>query len=262
MQLVTQSFCTRHLRLQKSISLLLLFSVSVLEIMFGFAAILLVAPFLAEVHPHGLLFDPPARNWLWNEPSFPDQPVMSAPNGVWCGPPEGMGHPAAFWIPQDPSMSQCGRCGDDIAEPVPRDHEMGGTYGRGFIARTYPKGSVAEFKVRMRVPHGGYFYFELCANGIELDDCFIPLPIIGGNGEVRAHGMCVLETRNPAMEYTALVELPENVTCTRCTLRWTYRTAYFRKSKSAIKTRLKLDYDYFYFHRKGPVLQPETHSNI
>jgi len=183
---------------------------------------------VGQVQSHGLILDPMARNWIWNNPAFPDQPPMWNAQGVWCGPPEGMGFPDTWYLPQGPSMSTCGRCGDDIGQAVPRDHEMGGKYGRGHIAKTYTAGSTIDVTIRMGAPHGGYFYFELCPTGIETDNCFQSLQIVGGSSQIQPHGMCVIENENPGLDYVARVKLPDNVRCTRCTLRWTYRTSYYQ----------------------------------
>jgi len=191
------------------------------------AGALLLALCVAFVQPHGYVKDPMARNYIFNDPQYPDQPPMWNSGGVWCGPPEGMGFPDTYFVPQDPSVSNCGRCGDDPDQAVPRDHDLGGKYGRGYIAKSYAIGSTMNITMNIYAPHGGYFYFELCPSGIETDDCFQPLPIIGGNGVVKPHGMCVIGNENPGLDYIATVKLPEGVRCTRCTLRWTYRTGYY-----------------------------------
>jgi len=40
----------------------------------------------------------------------------------------------------------CGICGDAYNDPVPRDNEDGGMYGRGIIVREYSIGQVIFYK--------------------------------------------------------------------------------------------------------------------
>lgn len=37
---------------------------------------------------------------------------------------------------------KCGVCGDDFAEPSPRDHETGGQFANGIVVRRYAPGQV------------------------------------------------------------------------------------------------------------------------
>jgi hypothetical protein len=77
--------------------------------------------------------------------------------------------------------------------------------------------------------HNGYYEIELCPQEEETDTCFQKLTILGGSGEVRDNArMCVdcNNCRDEASIITAQVQLPEGVTCSRCTMRWTYRTSY------------------------------------
>lgn len=105
-------------------------------------SVITFAIFIVCVQPHGHIVDPPARNWIWTDSRFPDQPPNFNSQGVWCGDVECWQCPPAFYIPQDEYFSTCGMCGDDINRPTPRDHEHGGLYGNGHIGRTYSAGSV------------------------------------------------------------------------------------------------------------------------
>ena len=39
---------------------------------------------------------------------------------------------------------KCGVCGDNWADPQPRENEAGGTYGKGVIVANYTKGQVSS----------------------------------------------------------------------------------------------------------------------
>lgn len=105
-------------------------------------SLIVFAIVIIGVQPHGHIVDPPARNWIWTDPRFPNTPPNFNSQGVWCGDVECNGCPPAFYIPQDTEFSRCGMCGDDITRPTPRDHEHGGRFGNGHIGRSYAAGSV------------------------------------------------------------------------------------------------------------------------
>jgi len=181
---------------------------------FAFFVALVATLYISSVHPHGLLKDPPARNWMWHTGQFPDQPPHWNPSAVECGGEN----------PQDEAVSNCGMCGDNLSNPRPRDNEHGGLYGKGFIAKTYTAGSRITLTAEMYASHNGYFEVHLCSSPIETPECFVKLPILSGSTQLLANGrICV---PGAATTITAVVQLPAGVRCERCTLRWTYRTAY------------------------------------
>ncbi|XP_037029422.1 uncharacterized protein LOC119069474 [Bradysia coprophila] len=185
------------------------------------------AIFIIGVQPHGHIVDPPARNWIWTDPRFPDQPPNFNSQGVWCGDVECWECPPAFYIPQDEAFSRCGMCGDDINRPTPRDHEHGGLFGNGHIGRTYSAGSVIQMHLVFGAMHCGYFEVDLCADAVETPSCFQRLQILGGTERVRYDNrMCAPHFGGETRNITASIQLPANVRCNRCTLRWTYRTNY------------------------------------
>lgn len=108
-------------------------------------SIIAFAIVIIGVQPHGHIVDPPARNWIWTDPRFPNQPPNFNSQGVWCGDVECWECPPATYIPQDEAFSRCGMCGDDFYRPTPREHEHGGRLGNGHIGRTYTAGSVIVF---------------------------------------------------------------------------------------------------------------------
>lgn len=74
--------------------------------------------------------------------------------------------------------------------------------------------------------HRGHMEYDLCLlNDNESDTCFQRLQIVSGSMPIRNNNMiCTGEQRQT--EIIARLQLPANFRCTRCTLRWTYRTAY------------------------------------
>lgn len=71
--------------------------------------------------------------------------------------------------------------------------------------------------------HQGYYEIELCPQVTETNNCFQRLPVLASNNQVRDGTACVTMATQLIW---AEVQLPAGVRCTRCTLRWTYRTAY------------------------------------
>ena len=43
---------------------------------------------------------------------------------------------------------KCGVCGDNWADPEPRNHEDGGKFHAGYIVQTYTAGSLIDIQVR------------------------------------------------------------------------------------------------------------------
>lgn len=69
--------------------------------------------------------------------------------------------------------------------------------------------------------------FHLCQTSIESPGCFQKLAIVGGSEDIiPEERMCVPYPNSETRILTARLQLPAGVRCNRCTLRWTYRTAY------------------------------------
>lgn len=75
--------------------------------------------------------------------------------------------------------------------------------------------------MKLTANHRGAFTFDLChlrnKVHLETDDCFAeyPLQLVDGSYEV--------PVPSDQMEFHVAVRLPEDLTCERCVLRWTYR---------------------------------------
>ncbi|WAR00150.1 hypothetical protein MAR_024522 [Mya arenaria] len=98
---------------------------------------------------HGRMVEPAARNAMWrlnykNPRNYNDM-------GLNCG---------GFTNQFERQGGQCGVCGD--RPEGPRDHEAGGKYARGVIARQYKVGAFINVTVELTSNHQGYFEFRLC----------------------------------------------------------------------------------------------------
>ncbi|XP_037037766.1 uncharacterized protein LOC119075432 [Bradysia coprophila] len=165
---------------------------------------------LALVEPHGFLRTPLARTSIFRQPSFgAQQPFWWDDTGVWCGN-----------VQQDINFSTCGRCGD---APGNTHANQGGRYDKGIITATYNAGARIRVEAQLDAAHQGFFHLELCAQQTENNNCFQRLPVLASNNQVRDGTACVTMA---SQTIWAEIQLPAGVRCNRCTLRWTYRTAY------------------------------------
>jgi len=175
-------------------------------------ALFLVAICVGLVQPHGWLKEPVARTSIQLRPEFnTQQPYWWDHQGVWCGNVQ----------QADATAPSCGRCGDAAGETTAN---QGGMYDKGVIVATYSAGQIIDVVTEFGAPHSGQFHFELCPQVQETDNCFQRLTIVGGSETVENNKMCV--NREGEHQITTRVQLPAGVRCTRCTLRWTYRTHY------------------------------------
>ncbi|KAK3587684.1 hypothetical protein CHS0354_042468 [Potamilus streckersoni] len=167
---------------------------------------------LQEVWSHGLLVDPPARNYM-GMLGF-DVPINYDTMGLNCG---GF---ANQWNNND---GKCGICGDPYQGP--RLHEPKGPYATPIIGRCYPKG-IKSIEVTVRIPayHKGYFEFRLCHNNNPkanvTQECLDMNHLaVSGTGVTR-YDINFLQQ----LHYTFHIDLPEGLECTQCVLQWKYNT--------------------------------------
>ncbi|XP_021963585.2 uncharacterized protein LOC110859027 [Folsomia candida] len=88
---------------------------------------------------------------------------------------------------------------------------------------------VIEIKAGLDNAHFGHFQMELCAQEQETDNCFNLLPVVSASQPLRGEYQVCIPFDNPAPPndiVTVRLQLPAGVRCSRCTLRWTYRTSY------------------------------------
>jgi len=170
---------------------------------------------VAFVEPHGFLETPLARTSVHRLPNWggAQQPFWWDDTGVWCGNQQ-----------QNQQFSTCGRCGD---APGQSHAARGGRYDKGIITGTYNAGQQIDVNVRMTANHRGHFQFDLCTidNG-ETDGCFQRLNIVSGSMPIRSGNMICSGGDHQNVDIRARLQLPAGFRCTRCTLRWTYRTSY------------------------------------
>ncbi|KAG4074939.1 hypothetical protein HA402_009364, partial [Bradysia odoriphaga] len=105
---------------------------------------------------------------------------------------------------------------------------QGGRYDNGIITGTYVASQVVEVTMEITTNSRGHFEFDLCPQVTETDTCFQRLNIVGGDRQVRnGNMMCSGSGGNhPNGPVRARIHIPPGVRCTRCTLRWTYRTSH------------------------------------
>lgn len=120
---------------------------------------------------------------------------------------------------------KCGLCGDDYRLEKPRPHENGGDYGSGVIVSLYKVGTQIPVSVYITANHKGYFVFDLCnleKNPNESDECFSmnKLKLLDGSPKYE------LPNTEPGWFNTTL-QLPKDLTCSQCVLRWTYITGLY-----------------------------------
>ncbi|KAG4075416.1 hypothetical protein HA402_015069 [Bradysia odoriphaga] len=170
---------------------------------------------IATVEPHGFVRIPLSRTSIFREPSWGAQPPFWWDDtGLWCGN-----------VQQNLQYSTCGRCGD---APGNSHAAQGGRYDNGIITGTYVASQVVEVTMEITTNSRGHFEFDLCPQVIETDTCFQRLNIVGGDRQVRnGNMMCSGSGGNhPNGPVRARIHIPPGVRCTRCTLRWTYRTSH------------------------------------
>jgi len=177
----------------------------------------LIVMFISAVEPHARMLTPPSRTTMYVLDSTKwaaQQPYWNS-YGVECD-------------NQNAAVSTCGRCGGAPGSQDAKDLIQGGKYGKDIIVANYTAGQVIEIASDKGAWHWGYEYFELCPQVTESDGCFQMLKVTSASTRVvDGTKVCVgMADDSQPDKNTAKVQLPAGVKCTRCTLRWTYRTAY------------------------------------
>ncbi|KAL4227828.1 hypothetical protein ACF0H5_013265 [Mactra antiquata] len=159
------------------------------------------------INGHGRMIEPAARNAMWrydykNPRNYNDM-------GLNCG---------GFTNQFERQGGRCGVCGDPWQGP--RDHEAGGKYARGVVARQYRVSSLINVTVELTSNHMGYFEFRLCpvndprkpATQACLDRHLL---------NIAGHGQRYFITRQGANVFEELaVMLPRGLLCSQCVLQW------------------------------------------
>lgn len=115
---------------------------------------------------------------------------------------------------------KCGVCGDPFGGR--REHEAGGKYATGTIAKTYSMGQVIEAKVDITANHKGNFKFKICPNNdpsrVVTQECLDRYPLMAVTQGSYTYN---LDSRRNKM-FKVKLQLPEGVICTQCVLQWVY----------------------------------------
>ncbi|KAK3098656.1 hypothetical protein FSP39_021660 [Pinctada imbricata] len=163
------------------------------------------------VEGHGMMIEPPMRGSMWRY-GF-DTPKNYNDNGLNCG---------GFADMMSKGGGKCAPCGDPLWGP--RQHEAGGKYATGTIARFYAAGQIINVTVELTSNHKGYFEFRLCPNNnpkvAVTQDCLdqFPLEILG-----YGHRYVIKSAKTVMVDLKLL--LPPGLTCTQCVMQWKWRAA-------------------------------------
>ncbi|CAF0864310.1 unnamed protein product [Rotaria sordida] len=161
---------------------------------------------LQQIHGHGRMEDPPARNAAWRY-GF-DVPANYDDVGLNCG---GLGV-------QKSNGGKCGVCGDSYNGP--RYHEIGGRYATNIIVRHYLSGALIDVKILLSANHKGFMEFRLCSildPNIEVTQECLDQNILYIEGFGKQYIV------NEGMDLIFLrVQLPHGLSCSRCVLQWRY----------------------------------------
>lgn len=165
---------------------------------------------------HGRLIDPPARSTAWRYGY--DTPVDYDDNQLYCG---------GLQVQWNVNGGKCGICGDPYNGV--REHEYpGGKYTDPLrITGNYASGSIMDVTVELTTTHLGYFMFRLCPETSTMrevtQECLdrYVLPILNKTLE---EDKFYVHMEKSASVFTLPLRLPQNLTCTRCVLQWTYTT--------------------------------------
>lgn len=176
--------------------------------MFQKLQIILVLTFFNEIFGHGMLMDPVNRASRWRKDGSTPRDYNDMEG--FCG---------GFNIQWGRYGGKCGMCGDSFGDKTPRNHELGGYFGKTpVIVATYKRGSTISVTAKITANHRGYFYFRICNvdNARESDECFEQNKVLISTGST--YPLPSTESK----DYTLSIILPSNLVCNHCVLQWTY----------------------------------------
>jgi len=187
----------------------------------------LFATLAATVSAHARLMEPPGRSSLYllphdgNVKEFWDLVIPNyADNQLFCG---GLSTEIA-------NGYKCGVCGDNYADPRPRENELGGKYDRGIIPRRFENEATIPLVVQVTAHHQGWFEFRLCeqAKGeqYENEDCFADpkslLTLTDGTTRYDITDKKPMRPGKGGYWYEMEAYLPADIECEHCVLQWRY----------------------------------------
>ena len=127
----------------------------------------------------------------------------------------------------DKNGGKCGVCGDDISDSEPREHENGGKFGTGQIAKRYVMGQTIDVEVDLTTNHWGFFELKLCPvnnrKEVVTQECLDSNPLTLVDDPASSKYYIPKGSKKKAyLSYQ--VKLPEGITCQQCVIQWTYNT--------------------------------------
>ncbi|XP_075146463.1 uncharacterized protein LOC142220924 isoform X1 [Haematobia irritans] len=158
---------------------------------------------------HGMMLSPPGRSSRWRFDST--APINYNDNENFCG---------GFGVQYGPNGGKCGLCGDDYAQPTPRDNELGGKYGgNGVIVQTFEDTYTAVIGFKITANHMGHLSYNLCDLDEfkeESEECFAKYTLKFADGSDKFY------VGNTIGLIDTTVVLPSGLSCNHCVLRATY----------------------------------------
>jgi hypothetical protein len=144
-----------------------------------------------------------------------DTPINYQDNELFCG---------GFSRQHELNNGECGVCGDPYDVSAPRPHEAGGEFATGKVTGRYTQGAVVDLTVEITANHKGYFQFKICEAPTDPDtevtqECLDNNPLATTDGSSKSYYLPY--DSKPGL-FEVSVQLPSDLTCSRCVLQWTY----------------------------------------
>ncbi|XP_061399708.1 uncharacterized protein LOC133335447 [Musca vetustissima] len=175
----------------------------------SFVFLVILATLVDYSWGHGMMLNPPGRSSRWRFDST--APINYNDNANYCG---------GFGVHYYTNGGKCGLCGDNYADPVPRDNELGGKYGgSGVIVKSFVDTYTAVIGFKITANHMGHITYHLCnldEFGKESEECFAKYPLKFADGSDKFY---IGQTLG---DIETTVVLPPGLSCKHCVLRWTY----------------------------------------
>ncbi|XP_060082826.1 uncharacterized protein LOC132562118 [Ylistrum balloti] len=177
---------------------------------------------LTIVQGHGFLKRPAQRSYVWREGLNPSLNKYYNHMALNCG---------TAGRQYNKNGGKCGTCGDPYDEAQPRAHELGGTFGSGYISpnAVYTQGQVIPTVVDITANHKGWFEFRVCKvtdNNPVTQNCLDQNLLKLDNGDTRYD-----LAGNIRGDIPIGVKLPEDLSCDHCVLQWYWLTGNSHRNK-------------------------------
>ncbi|XP_071795999.1 uncharacterized protein [Asterias amurensis] len=179
-------------------------------ILLGLVAVIAVV----YVDAHGRMWEPAGRGSEWRRGfQVPEEKKDYNDMEGFCG---------GRTVQWQHNGGKCGVCGDNWADPEPREHEDGGRYDAGIITGTYASGKVIEIQPDVTANHLGWIEFRLCARDSRstplTHQCLDQHVLADVKGETRFW----IGSAKGVLKFQ--IQLPAGVRCKECVIQWKYNT--------------------------------------